>query len=218
MRLRKLHNAKEILNQNNNLFINNPKEIKDWSFVFKNKNKIYLEIGMGKGQFILQNAINNKDINYIGIELNETICAKAIKKINQAENKIENIKILNFNAKELNEIFKKSTINKIFLNFSDPWPKARHEKNRLTSNKFLDIYKNILSKDGIVEFKTDNDQLYEYSKEVLLNRNDVKIIYFTNNLYQELDNDFNKNNIATEYENKFVAQNKNINKIVFKFL
>lgn len=218
MRLRKLHNAKEILNQNKNLFINNPKEIKDWFFIFNNKNKIYLEIGMGKGQFILQNAINNRDINYIGVELNETICAKAIKKINSSENKIENIRILNFNAKELNEIFKQREISKIFLNFSDPWPKARHEKNRLTSNKFLDIYKNILTKDGIVEFKTDNDQLYEYSKDVLLNRKDIKIIYFTNNLYQELDNEFNKNNIATEYENKFVLQDKNINKIIFKFL
>lgn len=215
MRLRKLKNAKDILNNNQNYFINNDVILR--KKIFNNDNATELEIGMGKGNFILEKATNNKDINFIGIELNETICAKAIKKINERNIKINNLKIININADKMNEIFLPQTIDKIYLNFSDPWPKSRHEKKRLTSPKFINIYKNILKQNGTIEFKSDNHKFYEYTLNILKQYKDIKILYETNDLYNHLDEFNNSENIQTEYEKKFVSNGNQIYKIVFKF-
>lgn len=184
--------------------------------IFFNNNPIYIEIGMGKGDFIINNAINNPKINYIGIEKFSTVLAIATKKLTELN--LYNLKLMCKDANELNQVFTPNSINKIFLNFSDPWPKARHEKRRLTSINFLNIYKNILKEDGIIEFKTDNLKLYEWSLETLLNIKDVKIIYFCSDIYKELDNEYNINNIQTEYEKKFISKNVSIKKIIFKFI
>jgi tRNA (guanine-N7-)-methyltransferase len=112
----------------------------------------------------------------------------------------------------------KHKIDKIFINFPDPWPKKRHEKRRLTSLSFINIYKQFLKDDGLIELKTDNENLYYWTINNLSSRKDCKIIYQTTNLYAELNNNFNKNNIQTEYEMKFVSQQKRINKIIWKFL
>lgn len=218
MRLRKCHQAKEILLANPNFFINEPLLInKKWNKnIFNNKNNIELEIGMGKGQFIIKKALQNSNINYIGLELNETVCSKAIKKAQIYNDIIKNLRIINFNARDILKIFKRSQIDKIYLNFSDPWPKNRHTKNRLTNEKFLKIYKKVLKKGGLIELKTDNDSLYEYTLEVLNNNSKYKIIYSTTSLYDDINSDINKDNIATEYETKFYNKGKNINKIIFK--
>ncbi len=219
MRLRKLHNATEILQSNPKVFVTDPFAIeKDWKAAFNNSHPIYLEIGMGKGQFVIKNAKANEKINYVGLELNETICAKAIKKVNSLDKDLNNLRIINFNAKQLLDIFDKHSISKIFLNFSDPWPKKRHIKNRLTSPTFLDIYKVILKKDAWVELKTDNDNFFAYTMETLAERKDIEIIYHTNDLHSELDKEINLDNITTEYEDRFISNKKTINKVVFKFL
>ncbi len=173
---------------------------------------------MGKGQFIMQNAIAFPNTNFIGVELNETICAKAVKKIVSNDEPLQNLRVINYDARELSTIFSPHSITKIFLNFSDPWPKKRHAKNRLTSNNFLDIYKQLLKPQGEIVLKTDNDGFFAFTMEVLAARPDVKIIYNTTNLYAEINLPINQGNIATEYENRFVALNKNINKVVFHFV
>ncbi len=219
MRLRKLHNATEILESNPMVFVADPFATeKDWNKVFNNNNPIYLEVGMGKGQFVIKNAKANEKINFIGLELNETICAKAVKKVNTLDKNLDNLRIIHFNAKQLLDIFDKNSVSKIFLNFSDPWPKKRHVKNRLTSPSFLDIYKVILKKDAWVELKTDNDNFFTYTMETLNERKDIEIIYHTNDLHSELESEINVNNITTEYEDRFLSNKKTINKVVFKFL
>ena len=217
MRLRNDKNAINILLDNQKWYLHEPKQISN--SIFNNNQKIELEIGMGKGNFIINKALQNPKINYIGLEKNLVICSKAIKKIIKSESDLNNLKIINIDAKNLNLIFACNSIDKIYLNFSDPWPKKRHIKNRLTNPSFLKIYKQIIKKDGWIEFKTDNDDLFKYTLEVLKENKDwCEIIYYTTDLYSNLDNEYNFNNIATEYEIKFHNLNKNINKIIFKFI
>ncbi|XQP55683.1 MAG: tRNA (guanosine(46)-N7)-methyltransferase TrmB [Mycoplasmoidaceae bacterium] len=178
---------------------------------------IYLEIGSGKGDFLITHALNHPNNFYIGIEKYSTVILKALKKIERNKLKLSNLIFACADAKDIEWKRFDKKISTIYLNFSDPWPKKRHEKRRLTSRYFLDIYKNILIKSGIVAFKTDNDGLYSYTKSLLLSSQDIDIVYDTTDLYLELHNRFNKDNIPTEYEKKFVQLNKNINKIVFKY-
>lgn len=181
------------------------------------KKPVILEIGSGKGDFLIQHAINNKKIVFVGIEKYATVILKALKKIKRNNLKLNN---LFFACQDISVFDKqkfKNKIEKIYLNFSDPWPKKRHEKRRLTSNAFLDLYKTILKKSKIVEFKTDNDGLYEYTLSILKSRKDVDVLYQTKDLYKNLLNKFNKDNIQTEYEKKFVKLNKSIKKIIWGY-
>ena len=221
MRLRKNPKLIEQMNLDNHYLINYSENNKlDWKEIFNNDNeKIELEIGVGKGDFIIQKAINNPNINFIGIEKMPAVLAICINKLIKLENKINNLKLLVFDASELENIFSESMINKIYLNFSDPWPKKRHEKNRLTNWKFLYIYQKILLPNKTIEFKTDNDLLYLYTlNDVILNSIDkINLIYNTENLYENLENKYNFDNVQTEYEKKFLNINKNINKIIYNF-
>lgn len=217
MRLRKIKNVDEILT-NSKYFIDISSEPKKMNNLISNSKILNIEIGMGKGQFIYTQALNHPNINFIGIELNRTVCAKAIKKIETSE-LLNNLIIINLNAINLTNLFPKHSIDKIYLNFSDPWPKKRHIKNRLTNPRFLEIYEQILKPDGIIEFKTDNDNLFNYTYDVINElKHKIRIIYFTTNLYEHLDEEINRDNVATEYETKFHQQNKNIYKIVFEFI
>ncbi len=218
MRLRNDTNAINILLANQKWYVHDPLSIKsDKGYLDSKPN--YLEIGMGKGQFIINNALAYPDINYIGLELNRVICSKAIKKILATNEPLDNLKILNANALVITEIFNPQSIDKIFLNFSDPWPKKRHTKNRLTNPRFLELYRVILKPDAVVELKTDNDGLYAYTMEVLEeNKDKYQLIYNTTDLYADLNNSLNANNIPTEYETRFHSEGKNINKIIFKFI
>ena len=202
MRVRNVKNKEEIIS-NSIYTIENPTNYKgSWNIVFNNNNPIYLEIGMGKGKFILENARNNPNINYIGIERNGSVLSYAIRKIE--EYKLSNLKLICFDANRIDELFDKD-IDLLYLNFSDPWPKNRHEKRRLTSNSFLEKYDKIFKSDNVIEMKTDNQGLFEYS-----------IISFVDNGYKiedislDLTNKEDFINIRTEYEEKYILKNNRI--------
>ena len=202
MRQRNVKNKKEIINNSRYIILNPSDYKKKWSILFDNDNPIYIEIGMGKGDFILENALKYPNINFIGIEKYDSIIALAIKKIEKYD--IPNLKLIRMDALVIDEVFLKE-IDKLFLNFSDPWPKPRHTKRRLTSDVFLEKYDKIFKKESIIEMKTDNQNLFEYS-----------LISFNNNGYKidEISLDLHKsditNNIMTEYERKFSEKNNRI--------
>jgi len=175
--------------------INNPKEYKGkWKELFKNNNPIHIEIGMGKGKFILQQAITNPDINYIGIEMYDSVMLRAVEKTNDLE--LNNLYLIRIDATLIEEIFNKE-IDLIYLNFSDPWPKDRHAKRRLTSPRFLSRYDNIFRGVPKIIQKTDNLPLFEYSLESLKEYG-YNINYFSYDLHKDKENI-----ITTEYEDKF---------------
>ena len=205
MRLKHVKGAQEIINKGL-YYIDNPKEYKGiWSKIFNNNNPIYIEIGMGKGDFIIENALTYPNINFIGIEKFDSVIVRAIQKSNNYE--LNNLKLIRIDAQELSEVFNHE-INIIYLNFSDPWPKERHKKRRLTSPIFLKIYDQISQNNPHIIMKTDNNDLFDYSKETLI-ENGYKLINCTNDLYSENITD----NIPTEYEKKFVKQGIKINKL-----
>ncbi len=197
MRIRNVKNKEEILD-NCSFLLNNPKEYKGkFKELFNNDNPIYLEIGMGKGQFIYQNAKKYKDINFIGIERFDSIMAKAILKMK----KLDNLILIKYDANLIDDLFDHE-IDKIYLNFSDPWPKNRHENRRLTSKLFLEKYKNIFKDKERIEVRTDNRDFFLYSVESLGDMgyllNDVSFNYQSPDL------------IMTEYESKFRGKGANI--------
>ena len=198
MRLRKVKNAKERLTDGY-YYIENPKENKGkWSKVFGNYNPIHIEIGCGKGQFMYTLSKNNPDINYIAIEKYDSVLLRVLEKIK--EENIPNLKICIIDANEISEYFGENELDRIYLNFSDPWPKKHHAKRRLTSPLFLNQYRVILNKDGEIHFKTDNRGLFEYSLESFNECN-----YELHNISLDLHKDLEKYpfNITTEFEDKW---------------
>ncbi len=194
MRIRNLKNTDIIVN-NSLYLVKNPNEYKGkWKSLFNNNNPIHLEIGMGKGNFIIDMAKNNPNINFIGVELYTNVIARACKKLENVD--LNNLKIINVNAESLNEIFDKE-IELIYLNFSDPWPKKRNAKRRLTSQYFLSIYENIFKSIKRIKQKTDNTLLFESS---ILSLNDFgyKIEDISLDLWST-----DKITSETEYEHKF---------------
>lgn len=195
MRLRKLKNEKLLIN-NSKYIIENPKDYcGKWKSVFMNDNPIHVEIGMGKGRFILENAIKYPDINFIGIEKFDSAIARAIKKID--DYKLPNLKLIRMDAEEINEVFNKE-ISCVYLNFSDPWPKERHEKRRLTHSNFLKLFDSIFMGDNLIIQKTDNRKLFEYSVSSLSNYG-YKIDRISCDLHKDIEDV-----ITTEYEEKFM--------------
>lgn len=194
MRLRNVPKAKEILDNSNYIIHNYLEMTGNFHSVFSNNNPIYLEIGTGKGNFIIENAKRYPNINFIGIEKYDSVLVRAIEKLGCLE--LDNLKFIRTDAKNIDNIFNKE-ISKLYLNFSDPWPKDRHEKRRLTSDTFLKRYDNIFVNDKIIEFKTDNRKLFEYSVKSFTDYN-----YRINSLSLDLHQD-TSDNIMTEYEEKF---------------
>ncbi len=183
MRLRNVKNAKEIIENSDLVVKTNP---------FNSDKPLYIEIGCGKGDFITKMASLNPDINFIGIEKYESVLVRALDKVSSDT---PNLKFMCFDALKLDEVFN-SNVDKIYLNFSDPWPKKKHAKRRLTSPIFLDLYEKI-SKDSInIEQKTDNINLFAYSLEMFNNHG-----YYFNKVSLDLPND--EKNVETEYEKKF---------------
>lgn len=209
MRQRNVKNCDEILAASDK-YVKDIEELKQIVNSSDYEN-IFLEIGIGKGAFIAECARRHKENLYIGIELNKGVVSLATKKIARFEQEIGevllNLKVLDYNALELENIFSKNSVDKIYLNFSDPWPKNKHEKRRLTSDEFLKVYKNILKPEGIIEFKTDNRGLFEYSI-INMNKNNMKFEYMSLDLHKDIELGKLENeepNIMTEYEEKFMV-------------
>lgn len=186
----------------------NPMTFKD--FPIDNKKNTILEIGMGRGTMLTKLALKHPDVEYIGLEKYSTPAYSALKKA--IDLNLENFHIIIGDAINLSTYFK-NKIKTIWLTFSDPWPKKRHYKRRLVYRDFLKIYQNVLDKDGVVYFKTDNDMLYQFAIDELKEIN-AKIIYQTSDLHHC---NFEIENVFTDYEEKFNKLNKNINFIAFTF-
>lgn len=198
MRLKHIKGSEEKVSLSK-VVIKNPEQYKGkWKSVFNNKNKIYLEIGMGKGSFLIEHARRNKNVNYIGFEKYPSVLLNALETI-ENEN-LTNIKIICADAYKVDEIFYKE-ISKLYLNFSDPWPKKRHIKRRLTSDVFLKKYNSIFKGLKVIEQKTDNDELFNFSLESY-KLNHYIVVKKNTNYFDD---------IRTEYENKFTSKGKNIN-------
>ena len=192
-----LKNAPQRLAQNERDFVASPKNYKGkWHENFGNNNPIHIEIGMGKGQFLTTLALKNPNINYIGIEKFSSVLLRASEKLELLE--LNNVRIINIDALNLLDVFEEDEIDRIYLNFSDPWPKNAHAKRRLTSGRFLPIYERILNSNGEIHFKTDNRILFEFSLESL---NNYGLIL--SNISLDLHNSDYPDNIVTEYEEKF---------------
>ena len=185
------------------------------STIFNNDHPVHLELGMGKGKFITELSKQNFDINYIGIEKSATIILKAIDKLEQTNSlsTYSNLRFMCIDISNLNDIFDVSSIDKIYLNFSDPWPKIRHQNRRLTHRNFLLMYEKILKKDSYLEFKTDNKDLFDFSIEEIKNSN-FKLLEWTYDLHH--NDKMNMNNIMTEYEEKFSKIGNKICKLIAK--
>ena len=210
MRLRNIKNAYEKVAVNERYFIPNPNEQKGlWHKVFGNNNPIHIEIGMGKGRFLCELAAKNPDINYIGIERYDSVLVRALEKREQEE-EINNLFYLCEDAKNITEIFAPEEIVRIYLNFSDPWPKDRHAKRRLTSTEFFARYHQILAKEGEVMFKTDNRILFDFSLEQVPQAGwQLKDVTFDLHHSEYADG-----NIMTEYEEKFSSMGNPIFRLV----
>ena len=177
--------------------------------IFKNNHPIHIEIGMGKGKFITQMALENPEINYLGIEKYSSVLVRALDKFDREE--IENLYFLRMDAEELEDYFTEGEVEKIYLNFSDPWPKDRHAKRRLTSVHFLEKYRKILQQDGTLQFKTDNRPLFDFSLEQLKEAG-----WKTREVSFHLhENGPAKNNVMTEYEERFSSMGNPICRIVY---
>ena len=220
MRQRNVKNCDEIL-KNSKKYIKNLKDIKE---IIKKDNydKVCLEIGIGKGAFIIESASRHPKNLYIGIELNKGVVALATKKIARFEDdnkkNLDNLYVIDFNALNLTEIFDDRQVDIIYLNFSDPWPKKKHEKRRLTSNEFLKVYNKILKNDSFIQFKTDNRGLFEYSL-VNMNNFGMHIDKISLDLHKDIEQgklNEDEPNIMTEYEEKFSASGP-IYKLIAKF-
>lgn len=207
MRLRNVKNKEEILSSCNILIreIDNLKG--NWGELFNNDNPIYIEIGMGKGDFIIQNAIEYPNINFIGIEKYDSVISRAVQKVPEG---INNLLFLRMDAKDIEKVFDKE-VDRLYLNFSDPWPKDRHSRRRLTSDEFLNKYENIFRKDKEIHQKTDNRNLFEFSVISLVNNG-----YKLEDLSLDLHNSNRENIIMSEYEKKFVSRNNIIYYLVAK--
>lgn len=206
MRQRKVKNEEERLIEHHQYLIELPGNQKGkWNEVFKNNKEICVEFGCGKGKFILTLAEQNPDKNYIGIEGRGSIILRALEKASQKE--LKNLVFINEYVKDAAEFFAESELSVIYLNFSDPWPKDRHAKRRLTHSRYLQGYQKILKKDHCIEFKTDNDDLFAFALNEF-QENGMKIMESTEDLHHtELPAKY----ITTEYEDKFHAAGKKIN-------
>jgi len=211
MRRRGVKNLDKRLEESSNLIVKDPISLKGkWNTLFNNNNPIYLEIGMGKGDFIIEQAKRNPNINYIGLEKFPSVLIVAYDKLKDLG--LTNLYLVVADATNLLDMFEENEVSKIYLNFSDPWPKKRHIKRRLTSNTFLPKYEVILNNSSTMEFKTDNQELFEYSI-ISFNEYKMKFIDISLDLHNRLDDKGNLLDIiSTEYEKKFVSKG---NKIYF---
>lgn len=210
MRLRNITGSKEMIAENEHV-VHTPEEYKGkWrTDIFGNDNPLHIEIGMGKGKFITELAANNPNINYVGIEKYSSVLLRAIQKLEA--NPLDNLIFIRMDAEYICDVFGEGEVDKIYLNFSDPWPKDRHAKRRLPSAEFLGRYNSILKQGCSVEFKTDNRELFDFAVEEVPKAG-WNILAITYDLHN--DEEMMKGNVMTEYEEKFSSQGNPIYKYI----
>lgn len=209
MRLRHIPGAEEAIAQSP-FVIHNPEELKGcWNQAFQESAPLHIEVGMGKGRFIMELAQSHPKLHFIGIERYSSVLLRALQKRQQLD--LSNIFFLCVDAKNLDQFFAPGEVSRIYLNFSDPWPKARHARRRLTSANYLNRYAAVLSSVGRIEFKTDNEVLFDFSLE---SAEEVgwRILASTRDLHQ--DSRMNEGNVMTEYEEKFSSKGNPIYKLI----
>ena len=209
MRLRNVPGSREDIANSESVIQDAEKYRGEISSLFPSKQPLFIEIGMGKGQFITTLAKNNPDINYIGIEKYSSVLVRAIEK--QTEPELPNLKFIRMDAENINDVFAENEVDGIYLNFSDPWPKDRHAKRRLTSRQFFARYEKLLKPEGKIQFKTDNSALFDFSLEEVEATN-----FKANEVSYDLHNsEWNEGNVMTEYEERFSAKGNPIKRVVF---
>ena len=209
MRLRHIPGAEEEIEKSRWVY-HSPKEVTDSLL-----SPLYIEVGMGKGRFIIDSAMAHPEINYVGIEMYESVLIKATRKLDRmpAEDRPDNIRFIRMDAREINEFFPDESADRIFLNFSDPWPKTRHAHRRLVSEQFYKRFYRVLKENGEIEFKTDNTELFDYAMEEY-KKAGFCLVYSTYDLHNDMKE--MEKNIMTEYEEKFSAKGNRICKQVIK--
>lgn len=209
MRLRNVTGSKEAIAESKYV-IHNPQECRgNWHEIFGNDNPIRIEIGMGKGRFITELARQNPEINYVGIEKFSSVLIRGVQK--QEADPLPNLSFIRMDAEEITSVFGIGEVDRIYLNFSDPWPKDRHAKRRLPSREFLRRYGEILTPDGVVKFKTDNRELFQFALEELEPAG-WKIVQMTEDLHR--DAKMMQGNVMTEYEERFSSKGNPIYKYI----
>lgn len=198
MRVRKKPWAAQYIKDHADLIVTEPeKQLGHWQERFPSVQPLQIEIGIGKGQFIVEMARQHPDINFLGIEIQESVIATALRQL--VESGLTNVQLVETDGANVDTLFAAQEVDQLFLNFSDPWPKTRHAKRRLTSPNFLTHYQTVLKKDGRIQFKTDNRGLFEYS---LTSFNNFGLVF--DEVWLDLHNsDGNEGNVQTEYEEKF---------------
>ena len=198
MRLRNITGSERIIAESS-FVVETPKDnCGRWKNFWENSHELHIEIGMGKGKFLMEMAQLHPDINYLGIEKYSSVLLRAVQKM--VKEPLPNLRFILIDAKEITEIFGKEEVDRIYLNFSDPWPKDRHAKRRLPSRQFLQRFEQILKKEGRLEFKTDNRLLFDFAMQEVEPAG-WKLMAYTCDLHK--DKEMNEGNVMTEYEEKF---------------
>jgi tRNA (guanine-N7-)-methyltransferase len=213
MRLRNIPGSREVIAESNYVIHEEESRAGMWHEIFGNDHPVHIEIGMGKGKFIMALAKANPQINYIGIEKYSSVLIRALEKMEQEnENEpLSNLYFIRMDAENITKVFGDGEVDRIYLNFSDPWPKDRHAKRRLTSKEFFARYDRILKKEGRVEFKTDNRDLFDFSVESVKEAG-WTLQAVTYDLHH--DEEMVQGNVMTEYEERFSAMGNPIHKLI----
>lgn len=211
MRLRNIKGSREVIAESAYVVHEEEKRAGCWHKIFGNDHPVHIEIGMGKGKFIMALAKANPHMNYVGIEKYSSVLIRALDKMEREEEPLKNLYFIRMDAENITSVFAKDEVNRIYLNFSDPWPKDRHAKRRLTSKEFFARYDKILSQEGQVEFKTDNRLLFDFSVESVKEAG-WQLVAVTYDLHH--DETLMPGNIMTEYEERFSSLGNPIHKLI----
>ena len=214
MRLKNVKGAREAVARDPRCLCGPGEKVMDWGKEFANDHPVELEIGMGKGRFILEKASMHPNINYVGVERYESVLIRALQKLDRFRDEgraLDNVRFVRMDAQDISAWFATGSVNRIYLNFSDPWPKKRHARRRLTSGEFLRRFEPILVPGGSLEFKTDNRDLFMFSLSEL-EGSSWRLLYKTEDLHA--DTEAMKDNVMTEYEEKFSARGNPVYKYI----